>query len=237
MKFFDFTYLGKRPSDFGAYMHVATHDIGFPSKVKTVVTVPYSNQVYDFSTVGGVQPYNERKVTYVINVVNKYGYDQVSMHQLKTEIANWLYSSNSKTELYDDKLPDYHFLAELQEEADLKDDIRSGELTVVFTCYPFMIANKFEGDDDWDTFDFDNDIAQDVDFEINGSRSFELINNSVTAVTPQITTNAALTVQVGQIEYQLPQGTSQDVPLEVGTNTISVTGSGKISFAWHREVI
>ncbi|HGL3986853.1 TPA: hypothetical protein ACKEYK_003709, partial [Clostridioides difficile] len=100
-----------------------------------------------------------------------------------------------------------------------------------------MIVNKFEGDDDWDTFDFDNDIAQDVNFEINGSRSFELINNSVTIVTPQITTNADLTVRIGQIEYQLPQGTSQDIPLEVGTNTITVTGSGKISFAWHREVI
>ncbi|WP_081272865.1 distal tail protein Dit [Lacticaseibacillus rhamnosus] len=237
MPFHDFTYLGKRPSDFGAYIHVVSHDIGFPSKIKTIVSVPFSNQSYDFSTIGGVQPYNERKVTYVINVVNKYGYDQVSMHELKTEIANWLYSSNSKAELYDDKLPDYHFLAELQEAADLKDDVRSGELTVVFTCYPFMIANKFEGDDDWDTFDFDNDIAQDVDFEINGSRSFELINNSVTIVTPQITTNAALAVRIGQIEYQLPQGTSQDIPLEVGTNTITVTGSGKISFAWHREVI
>lgn len=63
-----------------------------------------------------------------------------------------------------------------------------------------MIANKFEGDDDWDTFDFNNDVAEDVDAEINGSRSFELKNNSVTIVTPQITTNAALTVRIGQIE-------------------------------------
>lgn len=237
MKFFDFTYLGKRPSDFGAYVHVATHDIGFPSKVKTVVTVPYSNQVYDFSTVGGVQPYNERKVTYVINVVNKYGYDQVSMHQLKTEIVNWLYSSNSKKELYDDKLPDYHFLAELQEEADLKDDIRSGELTVVFTCYPFMIANKFEGDDEWDTFDFETGIAQNVNFKINGSRTINLINDSVIPVTPEITTDAPLTIQTGGNLYQVSAGVSKEIPLQTGTNRIDVTGQGNISFAWRREVV
>lgn len=99
------------------------------------------------------------------------------------------------------------------------------------------MLNKFEGDDDWDTFDFNNDVLVDVDSEINGSRSFELMYNSVTIVTPQITTKLALTGCIGQIEYVLCQGTCQDISLEVGTNTITVTGSGKICSLWHREVI
>lgn len=70
-------------------------------------------------------------------------------------------------------------------------DVRSGELTVVFTCYPFKLANCFVREADWDTLAFNKAVAQDVAFEINGSRSLALINNSEPIEPPQITTNAA----------------------------------------------
>lgn len=107
----------------------------------------------------------------------------------------------------------------------------------MFTCYPFMIANKFEGDDEWDTFDFETGIAQNVNFKINGSRTINLINDSVIPVTPEITTDAPLTIQTGGNLYQVSAGVSKEIPLQTGTNRIDVTGQGNISFAWRREVI
>lgn len=235
--FYDFKFLDKKPTDIDCLAHVKSRDVGIPEKVKLSESIPFANTTFDFSSIYGGQKYNERTIKYVINVVGTDTGDQAAVHRIKTQLINWLMEPNTKQPLYDDKYPGYYFLAEVQSDNSFEEDSYTGELTVVFTCYPFMIANKFEGDDEWDTFDFETGIAQNVNFKINGSRTINLINDSVIPVTPEITTDAPLTIQIGGNLYQVSVGVSKEIPLQTGTNIIDVTGQGNISFAWRREVI
>lgn len=237
MTFYDFTFLGKRPTDFGSLLHVKTHDIGFPDKNKYVQSVANSNITFDFSAIYGSQTYGEREVKYVINVLNGRDYDAEAMHGLKTRVINWVLSANSKQPLYDDKLPDYHFLAEVQGGNAIADNFRSGELTITFTCYPFMIKNRAEGDDDWDSFDFENGIAQDVEFDVNGVKEIYLINDGITEAYPEITASAKMTITINGVSYQIVAGRNTGIVLPIGENPITISGKGHINFDWHKEVI
>lgn len=237
MSFYDFKFLGKRPSDFGELLHVKERDIGFPSKNKITKSVANSNLTFDFSAVYGSQTYGEREVKYVINVMDGKDYDPVTMHGLKTELINWILGANQKQELYDDSIPEYHFLAEAQSNNSIEDGFRKGDLTITFTCYPFMIRNKAEGDDDWDSFDFDEDIAQDVDFDVDGTKTVYLINDSISESYPSVKADAAMTVMVGNAKYDIAAGNNDGVALPVGDNEITITGKGHITFVWHKEVI
>lgn len=236
MSFYDFKFLGKRPSDFGELLHVKDRDIGFPSKNKITKSVANSNLTFDFSTVYGGQTYSEREVKYVINVLDDHQNPQ-DMHRLKTKLINWLLSADEKQPLYDDSIPAYHFLGEVQGNNAIEDNFRCGELTVTFTCDPFMIRDKEQGDDDWDSFYFDEDIAQVTDFDIDESETIHLINDSIVEEYPIVQTNAAMTVTVNSVPYKLVAGNNEGLVLPVGDNEITITGKGHISFSWYKEVI
>lgn len=134
-------------------------NIGLPVKIKNIQRVPFSNIEYDFSYLYGEQTYTNRKLTYDFNIGIQ-NISQESMQREKSRIVNWLMNSRGKQPLYDDAIPGWHFLAEVEDELDFKEDDRTGILTVTFTAYPFMIRNVSEGDDIWDTFDFEYDVSQ-----------------------------------------------------------------------------
>lgn len=236
MSFYDFKFLGKRPSDFGELLHVKERDIGFPSKNKITKSVANSNLTFDFSAVYGSQTYGEREVKYVINVLDDHQNPQ-DMHRLKTKLINWLLSADEKQPLYDDSIPAYHFLAEVQGNNAIEDNFRRGELKVTFTCDPFMIRDKAQGEDDWDSFYFDEDIAQDVEFDVSGSKTIHLINDSIVEEYPVVKTSAVMTVTVNGVSYKLVAGKNDGVVLPVGNNQITIAGKGHISFYWRKEVI
>lgn len=236
-KFYEFEFDGKRPSDFGRWIKVKTHDISYPSKTKITATVPFSSTVYDFSAVGGDQAYDTRKVTFVINVLKPDGLDPVSMHSASTALVNWLSRPVGEIELRDDKLPGWHFLGEVQSAPSLADAVRTGEMTVEFECYPFMIRDTAAGDDRWNDFAFDTDVAQVTEFDVDGEARVILINNGAQAVSPIITADAEMTVEIVGVEYKLQAGVNEGLPLPIGENWLLISGTGHISFDWHQEVI
>jgi hypothetical protein len=144
---------------------------------------------------------------------------------------------STKIPLYDDAIPGCHFLAEVQDENSFSYDKYLGELTVTFTCYAFMIRDVAEGQMDWNHFKLPSDIFQDVDFTVDGSLDFLLINPSATAVVSTVTVTggpfattvngASITLKAGDNRLSLPQGECR----------FSVTGTGTLHFDWHREVI
>lgn len=236
--FYDFRFLDKRPTDIDRFAHVKTREISIPEKVKVSENIPFSNTVFDFSSIYGGQKYDERTVKYVINIVGIDAGDQIAVHRIKTRLINWLMGTNTKQPLYDDKYPDYYFLAEVQGNNSLEDNSYTGELTVSFTCYPFMIKIHAEGDDDWDSFDFDNGVAQAVDYDINGSQNIALINPSATSVSCAVTiTGGPISMTVDGVKYELLSGTNTDIVLPNGNVNLLASGTGKIHFDWHREVI
>lgn len=149
--------------DFGITMH---HDreIGLPDKNKITYRPPHSNNIIDFSEVYGDQTYGPRKVTYKFNIADRAIRTKREMNIVKTKLVNWLMPLVGQHPLYDDQYPDWYFLAEVEEGMSFKEDWRYGFLSVTFTCYSHMISRRLEGDDEWDTFNFEYDVFQDVNF-------------------------------------------------------------------------
>ena len=236
--FYDFRFLDKKPTDIDPLAHVKTRDVGIPEKVKLSESIPFANTTFDFSSIYGGQKYNERTIKYVINVVGTDTGDQVNVHRIKTRLINWIMGANTKQPLYDDKYPDYYFLAEAQSNNSFEDDTYTGELTVSFTCYPFMIKRNAEGDDDWDSFDFYGGVAQSVDYVVNGSNNIALINPSATSVSCIVTiTGGPISLTVDGVKYALSAGINTDIVLPNGNVNLLASGNGTIHFDWHREVI
>jgi len=221
---YSFMYLGKRPEDFDEYAKVFTHAIGYPKKVKLLKDVPFSNVEYDFSTIYGEQTYGNRLVKYTINVVRKDSLENIGMHSVANQIIDWVLSSDTMKPLFDEQDPDYHFLGEVRDEPDLTDSFRFGELSVTFDCYPYRIKNNAEGDDVWDNFNFETDIAQDVKYEIIGTRTINLVNLSAHSVEYKVVTT-------GDVTY------SAQSMMEKGDNNFVFTGTGTAEVIWYREVI
>lgn len=164
-------------------------DIGQPAKKKILVTVPFSNVEYDYSGVYGSQTYEPRTLSYPFNVYNSVNPSPQNMQVAKMKLMNWL-SGLPQGRLYDDAIPGYYFMAELDGDASFDDDFTAGILTAKFRAYPFMIADLPEGNDIWDTFNFELDVAQQVKFDVNGSLSVTLLNVGITAVQPDIKVSA-----------------------------------------------
>lgn len=221
---FSFMYLGKRPEDFDEYAKVFTHEIGYPKKIKLLKDVPFSNVEYDFSTIYGEQTYENRLVKYTINVVHKDTLENIGMHRVANEIINWVMSSDTMKPLFDEQDPDYHFLGEVRDEPELTDAFKIGELAVTFNCYPYRIKNLAEGNDLWDSFNFADDIAQDVKYEIKGIRTINLVNLSAHNVDYKVVTT-------GDVIYNGPD------MMKKGNNTFSFNGTGTAEVIWYREVI
>lgn len=221
---YSFTYLGKRPEDFDEYAKMFTHDIGYPKKVKLLKDVPFSNVDYDFSTIYGEQTYENRQVKYVINAVHKGKIGNIGMHAVANSIINWVMSSDTMQPLFDDQDPGYHFLGEVRDAAELTDSFDFGAISIVFDCYPYRIKNVAEGNDVWDDFNFDEDIAQNVKYNVEGSRSVNVINISAHAVEYKVKTT-------GDVTYTGPE------LMEKGNNQFVFNGNGTAEIVWYREVL
>lgn len=149
-------------------------EIGHPSKMKIIKRPPFSNTDIDFSEIYGSQAYENRTLKYSFNTVDWFGKNTAeAMSTTKTVLANWLMNSNGKQPLYDDLYPNYYFLAEVEEGVSIEEDWNRGLLTVTFTAYPFMIHELPEGNDIWDTFNFELDVAQKTDFTMDGEYTFK----------------------------------------------------------------
>lgn len=168
------TYLNKHSfKDYGITM-AHNRTIGIPDKKKYTQTLPFSNVVYDYSSIFGSQSYEERTLKYSFNVVGEAITTKVHMNMVKTQLINWFMSSEGKAPLYDDNYPGFHFMAEVEGRSSFREDWNFGILEVEFTAYPFMISNRPEGHDIWDEFNFLLDVSQPLKFELPTS-SYEYV--------------------------------------------------------------
>ncbi|MCC2381211.1 phage tail protein [Bacillus wiedmannii] len=221
------------------YTMPAERDIGFPSKEKIVVQVPFSNVEYDFSELYGSQTYSPRELKYQFNVLRRGDYTPQAMQIEKTKLINWLMGTGGRRKLYDDTIPGYYFLAEIESAADFKDDWETGTMTVTFRAYPFMIAELHEGNDIWNKFNFELDVAQTTDFIVKGKLSVILINAGASDVSPEITTSNSMKITRSGVTYSVPSGVTKDgdFALKSGENVLQINGFGTISFRFYKELI
>lgn len=231
-----FKFLGKHThKDYGLTLAPGSV-IGSPKKKKITVAIPFSNHVYDFSEIYGDQVYEERPLTYKLNVAAK---SIVGMHQKKVVLTNWLMNSHGKQKLYDDRYPGYYFLAEVIDDADINIDSTNGVFSVTFNAYPFMIAELPEGNDIWDSFNFELDISQNLSFIVEGELEVEIINAGTPQVIPTIDASADMSINKGNTTYDVKSGKTKnlDFTLDSGVNTITIIGNGTIKFEFYKELI
>lgn len=215
-------------------------EIGYPDKIKIIKRPPFSNTDIDFSELYGSQTYQNRKLKYSFNIVDRFGKNtKEAMSTTKTVLVNWLLNSRGKQPLYDDLYPNYYFLAEVEGSTSIEEDWNKGLLIVTFTAYPFMIHELPEGHDKWDDFNFELDVAQQTSFDVNGSLEVVLINNGVPDVVPQIICDTDFTIITDGTAYELSSGTTKDPSfvLKHGENKLTLEGNGHIEFEFYQELI
>lgn len=213
--------------------------IGNPEKEKVLVKVPFSDMEYDFSELYGEQSLTNRQLSYTFNVFDARTHSKLAMNRLKTKALNHFMRTNKLIELYDDDYPGFHFLAEVRERPTFNETRGLGTMTVVFECYRYMIYNKYEGDDIWDTFDFDFDIAQMTKFDVVGTKTILLINDSIVNSRPTVKCTAPMDIIYKDITYKFSSGMTQSVDFRLSErmNELRIVGNGTIEFLWHKELI
>lgn len=146
--------------------------ISFPEKIKIKERVPGTNKVYDFSTVLGTQPYEEREIFCVFNILDFDKMDLESSHLIATQAINWLMRPTEKARLELDFLPDYYFMAEVESIGEWETNVfKFGTIEVIFKAYPFKISTFSAGRIPWDALNFKTDYLQKTDTQLDGFES------------------------------------------------------------------
>ena len=219
-------------NDFGLTVRDTTTET--KKKNKTLLKVPFMNGSYDFSSLYGGQTYEEETRTYEFNLVAKDKYD---LELQKIKVSDWLLDGG-QAEIYDDLLIGYHRLAECVD-LSFEENYNYAKIVANFRTYPFKIRNNYEGEDIWDDFNFELDVAQEVKFDIESFKNVVLINTGTNVVTPTVICTNQMIVKLGNKVFAFPQGASKDYRfnLKKGENSMKITGAGTIEFKFRKEVL
>ena len=212
-----------------------TRVIETPSKVKITENIPFSNLTYDFSNLYGSNCYSERKLEYEFLIKT---HNNMELEFKRMLIDQWLLSSNSKTQLFDDNIPGYYYLAECVS-VEFEDLVKTGKLKAIFTAYPFRIGEAYEGNSLWDNFNFELDVLQDTKFTVNGSSNVNIYNPSIIDIEPNIIASSQFEIVLDNKKYTVGYGTSKDYRFKFkpGNNNLILKGNGTIEFRFRKEVL
>ncbi|MBE6067771.1 MAG: phage tail protein [Clostridium lundense] len=205
-----------------------------PGKKKIKLDVPYMNGTYDFSTVAtnGETVFEERKIEVLVGFVAR---SKEQLYVLYSSILEWLTDTGRQKLIFDD-ICDYYFMAEIEGVTDFEEVISLGKLKVTFTAQPFKVGVNLEGSDIWDTFNFEEDVVQDTEFDVEGTKSVTIINVG-RPVTPVINTSSPMTIAINNKNYNLNAGDNKiyGLKLHPGENVINISGTGHIKFIFRKE--
>lgn len=221
--------------DFNCVINEA--NVGLPDKSKTRIQIPNTSIYYDYANIFG-DVYSERTLEYTFLICDINALNTTELEHRKGLLANWLIPGSQHL-LQDSTIPGYYFKAEVQSAPEYTDNTDYAFLKVSFICYPFRIRNFEEGQDIWDTFDFDNDVAQDTSFNVSGSQNILLINTGATVLSPEIDVTGSVTVTMNDETKTFTAGNYTDtgLVLDRGENVVNLSGSGTVHFHFTKEVI
>lgn len=222
--------------DFGLLLQ--EFEIGSPDKSKVVVKIPYSSRQVDFSTIMGFQPYERRTLVFNFNF-----YDESSMIQLqdrRRHVLNWLMETNGDTPIEFDLIKNYYFLGEVitGPEAEMAWNA-TGTLKVTVDAHPFKISKFLEGNDIWDDFNFPEDIAQNVEYDVITEATVSIYNVGFNPVEPTIVTDSKMEMIIDNVTYNLEKGENKldGLILNVGKNEIQLIGTGHVNIEFRKEIL
>ena len=226
------TFNGKHNNSFNIVME--SKSIQSPSKKKVKDSVPFMNGSYDFSTIAtnGEIAYSEREITVTFGLPEE---TKEKLQVLYSNVLEWLVDVGKQKLIFDD-IKDYYFMAEVEESTSFEQTMEFGKLEVKFVAEPFKYSIDYVGVNIWDTFNFEQDYLQDVAYDISGSRVITIYNPGRT-VRPVINCTAAMTLIQNGKSYSLSVGDNKPYGYYMNTlsNTMTINGTGRITFTFRKE--
>ena len=232
---YDITYNNKHSfNDFGL-KRIDSKENKAPTKNKIYETIPFMNGSYDFSNLYGSANYSDRELNYSFLIEVE---SEEVMNYKKIAIENWLLGTNEKTILIDEDLKGYYYMAECTD-INFDNYYSFGLIDVTFTAYPFKIGEAYEGNNLWDSFNFELDVLQDTKFAVNGTSSVSMYNPSVIDIEPEIIASSQFEIALDNKKYTVKAGASKDYrfKLRKGNNNLTLKGDGTIEFRFRKEVL
>ena len=201
---------------------VKERKISQPKKKIIKETVPFSNITYDFSGIDGEVYWEERKLEYIFEILAD---SPEELEEKKTAFSSWIMNINQE-KLYDPFTRGYYYLATYEDMTPDDSEIEKSTITVIFTAYPYKIANE------------PTVITKSI---TTSETSVDVKNTSSHRITPTFNCSVPFILTVDGSSYSLPSGeiTSEAIMLEPGTNTVKVkstSGSGTLIISYREEV-
>lgn len=208
-----------------------------PDEKEILKDIPFKQGVLDFSALLGSRVFKNREIEYVFMLFNTpYSQRKIVERNIKQKIM-----VHPRNKLYDTHDANYYWLGKCKSvEVENGERFNQLKVTVTFDCYPYMISHIDYFDDYWDTFEFDEDVANYTKYVVNGSLEFPLFNAGSVAVKPEITVNNTFRVKVNDEDFiEFQSGSKQDyyLSLKPGLNKVIVEGNGTIQFHYQKEVM
>lgn len=185
-------------------------EIGSPSIKTKYVNVDGAHGQIDYTEYFGEAKYGNRPLSFKFNTIVDYS----KFMELNSDILDSLHGRRMKIVLDDD--PDYYYMGRLEVSA-FTNDKNIGQISIACDC------------DTWKYKKNQTVVTQ----AVSGSATITLVN-SRKRVVPSITTTASMTITFDGTSTTVTAGTFTIPTLELaeGNNTVTVAGTGNITFTY-----
>lgn len=222
-------------TDFNLLLQERT--ISSPAKKKIKDSIPFMNGSYDFSTIGsnGEIVYTEREVKIKFGLPTK---SKSELYLLYSEILEWLLDTGQQQLVFAD-IPDFYFLAEVEDVTNIEEVLYMGTLEISFVCEPFKYGTSLAGSNQlWDVFNFKTDYLQDTSFTVTTSKTVTIYNQGRTVV-PTVNCSSAMSCTLNGYTANFVAGDNTDYSFKLlsGENIIAITGTGTIEFKFRKVTL
>ena len=198
---------GDLRSDNDLFLILKSKEIGSPKAKKREIDIEGGDGVLDLTELFGVVNYENRQLKFVFSSTKPF----VSHY---SEILKALHEQKVKITLSDD--PDWYYIGRLSVGTG-KREMKVWEVEIEADCEPY----KYK-------------LAETVVTNAVSTSLDITLANSKKRVVPTITTDATMQFAFGGTTYTASAGTFQipELELKEGDNTVTVTGTGNVTFRY-----
>lgn len=203
---------GTHSSNWG--LQLASYSIEKPAPKMTYIPIPFGDGSADLSEASGEVKFEMRKVSIILQGVMTTAQFEI----LATSLANSL--NGKKVKITFDKDPNYYYYGRLSIAYQKQKSV--GEIAITAICEPYKYKLL---------------PTQQVE-AVTASKVVSITNDRKTAF-PKITTTAAFSIVKDGVTYSygIVSSLQTVIPLYEGSNTMTLTGTGTVTFDWQEGAL
>lgn len=209
--------------DFDATIKERT--ISQPKKKAITETVPFSNQIYDFSGIDGEIYWESRSLEYIFEIVAE---TPEELEEKKRKFLSWIMFVQDG-ELYDPYITDFYFKATFDSAKPDDSEIEKTTIAVSFTAYPYKIAK--------------NPKKYAYNLDPSEKRTVVVYSDAAHRVVPTLTTTTPFVMAMDDIVYSVPEGETTDDTFMIPSGSTEIVlqnigeSTGTLTISFREEVM